>query len=58
VFLIKDSFELKEILEEKKNELSPHSKIPPFFSAKFLQSKGGVTIKNFAWAKEQVVFYL
>jgi hypothetical protein len=22
---------LKEILEEKKNELSPHLKIPPFF---------------------------
>jgi hypothetical protein len=27
----KASFGLKEILEEKKNELSPHSKIPPFF---------------------------
>jgi hypothetical protein len=22
---------IKEILDEKKNELSPHSKIPPFF---------------------------
>jgi hypothetical protein len=30
---------LKEILEEKKNELSPHLKIPP----KFLQSKGAQT---------------
>jgi hypothetical protein len=28
---IKASFGLKEILEEKKNELSPHSKNPPFF---------------------------
>jgi hypothetical protein len=27
---------LKEILEEKKNELSPHSKIPPFFPPKSL----------------------
>jgi hypothetical protein len=32
------SFGLKEILEEKKNELSPHSKIPP----NFLQSKGAL----------------
>jgi hypothetical protein len=28
---LKGSFGLKEILEEKKNEISPHSKIPPFF---------------------------
>jgi hypothetical protein len=29
--IIQASFGLQEILEEKKNELSPHSKIPLFF---------------------------
>jgi hypothetical protein len=38
IYEIKASFGLlKEILEGKKNELSPLSKIPPFFFSKFLQ---------------------
>jgi hypothetical protein len=29
--IMKVSFGLKKILEEKKNEFSPHLRIPPFF---------------------------
>jgi hypothetical protein len=38
------SFKLKEILKEKKNELSPHSKNSSFFPLKFLQSKRALRI--------------
>jgi hypothetical protein len=43
IYEIKASFGLlKEILEGKKNELSPLSKIPPFFFQNSFRSKGAL----------------
>jgi hypothetical protein len=58
--IIQASFGLQEILEEKKNELSPHSRIPP---PKFLQSKGGLnnylfSLQNFLQSKGALKVWL